>query len=191
MAADIAEAAAALGEGLVVGVPTDTVYGIAADPFSEAAIRSLFSAKGRPGVKPIAILAADPDQARRIGVLDRAARSAAAAHWPGALTLIVRRAEGLPEWIGDPDRDSVGIRVPDHPTALALLTVAGPLAATSANRSGSPPAADHTAARKALGDTVALYLEGHGGGAAASTVVDLTGAEPRVLRAGPVEWPVV
>ena len=122
-------------------------------------------------------------------MLDAGALTAAAVHWPGALTLVVPRADGLPDWIGHPDSGSVGIRVPDHPITLALLAAAGPLAVTSANRSGYPPAADDHSARAALGDAVAVYLEGGGAGGAASTVVDLTGSEPRVLRRGPVAWP--
>ena len=85
---------------------------------------------------------------------------------------MVPRAAGLPAWIGHPESGSVGIRVPDHPVTLALLSAAGPLAVTSANRSGYPPAADDRAARAALGDAVAVYLEGGGAGGAASTVVD-------------------
>jgi len=185
----IEEATAALREGRIVGLPTDTVYGIAADPFSESAVIALFAAKDRPRVMPIPILAADPDQAERIGVLGDDALTAAAVHWPGALTLVVPRAGGLPDWIGHPDSDSVGIRVPDHPITLALLAATGPLAVTSANRSGYPPAADDLSARAALGDAVAVYLEGGGSGAAPSTVVDMTGSEPRILRRGPVAWP--
>ena len=100
---------------------------------------------------PIPILVADIEQAERIGVLDEAAHTAAAVHWPGALTLVVPRKPGLPEWIGHPESGSVGIRVPDHPITLALLAAAGPLAVTSANRSGYPPAADDGTARAALG----------------------------------------
>ena len=187
--ATIADAARAIAEGRIVGVPTDTVYGIAADPFSEEAVRSLFLAKDRPEVMPIPILVADIEQAARIGVLDDAALTAAAVHWPGALTLVVPRAPGLPAWIGHPESGSVGIRVPDHPVTLALLEAAGPLAVTSANRSGYPPASDDGTARAALGPAVAVYLEGGGAGGASSTVVDLTGLEPQVLRSGPVVWP--
>jgi tRNA threonylcarbamoyl adenosine modification protein (Sua5/YciO/YrdC/YwlC family) len=189
MAAAIDDAVAAVRQGRIVGLPTDTVYGIGADPFSEEAVKALFAAKDRPAVMPIPILAADPAQAATIGVFEEAAATAAAVHWPGALTLVVPRAPGLPEWIGHPDSGSVGIRVPDHPVALALLAATGPLAVTSANRSGFPPAGDDRAARAALGLLVAVYLRGSGAGGRASTVVDLSGPEPRTLRRGPVDWP--
>ena len=189
MAATVAAAVAALTRGALVGVPTDTVYGIAADPFCEQAVAALFAAKGRPSVKPIPILAADAAQAARIGVLDGPAADLAARHWPGPLTLVVPRADGLPPWIGDPAAGTVGVRVPDHPVALALLAGAGPLAVTSANRSGDPGVAGHTAARAALGGVVAVYLVGRGAGGEASTVLDLTGPAPRLLRPGPVPWP--
>lgn len=171
-----------------MGVPTDTVYGIAADPFLRDAVARLFEVKRRPGIKPIPILASGPEQAATIGILDDRAQRACRRHWPGGLTVIVNRVPGLPEWIGDPDRDTVGVRVPDHPVALELLAAYGPLAATSANRSGEPPARDHVSARASLGEEVAVYLPGRGANAGASTVVDLTGPEPRVLREGPVTW---
>ncbi len=189
MTASVDLAVAALLEGRIVGVPTDTVYGIAADPFCEEAVEALFAAKGRPAVKPIPILAADREQVMRVGVLDEVALDAVAVHWPGALTLVVPRADGLPDWVGDPAAGSVGVRVPDHPAALVLLAAAGPLAVTSANRSGEAPAGDHHSARASLGGAVAVYIEGFGGGGAASTVVDLTGPDPRILRPGPIEWP--
>jgi len=189
MTASFDPAVAALRVGWIVGVPTDTVYGIAADPFCEAAVEALFVAKGRSAVKPIPILGADQEQIMSIGMLDEEARAVVAVHWPGALTLVVPRADGLPDWVGDPAAGSVGVRVPDHPAALALLAAAGPLAVTSANRSGEAAAGDHHAARASLGDAVAVYIEGSGGGDAASTVVDLTGPNPRILRPGPIEWP--
>jgi len=100
-------AVAALREGRIVGVPTDTVYGIAADPFCEAAVQALFSAKGRPAVKPIPILAADHDQVMTIGILDEQARAMVAGHWPGAVTLVVPRVDG--RW-PSPAQTAVGMR---------------------------------------------------------------------------------
>ncbi|MBM3694602.1 MAG: threonylcarbamoyl-AMP synthase [Actinobacteria bacterium] len=185
---DLAQAVAALRKGAVVGLPTDTVYGLGADPFSAEAVASLFALKGRPAVKPIPILTASVEHAARLGVIEGAALEAARAYWPGALTVVVPRVPGLPEWVGDPEGDSVGIRVPDHPAALALLTASGPLAVTSANRSGEVPAVDAAGARAMFGARVAAYLPGPGGGLAPSTVVDFTGPAPRVVRSGPVVW---
>lgn len=185
---DLAEVVASLQKGAVVGLPTDTVYGLGADPFSEKAVALLFALKGRPAVKPIPLLAASVEHAARLGVIEGAALAAARAHWPGALTLVVPRVAGLPDWIGDPARNSVGIRIPDHAAALALLAAAGPLAVTSANRSGEAPAADDAAARAMFGTRVAAYLPGAGSNAVPSTVVDFSGAAPRVLRSGPVAW---
>jgi L-threonylcarbamoyladenylate synthase len=184
-----ADAVAVLRGGGIVGVPTDTVYGIAADPLRREAVASLFAVKGRPGIKPIALLAADLRQVDRVALLHGDARRRAGACWPGPLTVVVRRAPGLPEWLGDPVRDTIGVRIPDHPVMLALLGAWGaPLAATSANRSGDPPPSDAAGARAALGDAVPLYLPGLAGGGTSSTVVDLSGPGAVVLREGPIEW---
>jgi tRNA threonylcarbamoyl adenosine modification protein (Sua5/YciO/YrdC/YwlC family) len=178
----------ALARGLIIGLPTDTVYGIAADPSIREAVESLFAAKGRPGVKPIPILAAGMDDVQRVALLDEDTAQLLAPYWPGGLTAVLPRAPGVPDWIGDPVLDTVGVRVPDHPAALAILEKAGPLAVTSANRSGQPPAVDAASARAALGDRVAVYVAGEGAGSEPSTVVDLVGDAPRVLRRGAVEW---
>lgn len=185
---DLAQVVAALRKGAVVGLPTDTVYGLAADPFSKEAMGALFALKGRAVVKPVALLAASTEHAARIGIIAGGALEAARAHWPGPLTIVVPRVPGLPDWVGDPARDSVGLRVPDHSGALALLAAAGPLAVTSANRSGESPARDDAAARAMFGARVAAYLPGLGSDVEPSTVVDFTGAKPRVLRSGPVPW---
>jgi tRNA threonylcarbamoyl adenosine modification protein (Sua5/YciO/YrdC/YwlC family) len=102
--------------------------------------------------------------------------------------VVVLRTPAVPHWAGDHDRGTVALRVPSHPVALELLRRSGPLAVTSANRSGEPPAIDAASARAILGDAVAVYLEGSSSGGASSTVVDLTGDTPVVLRPGPVEW---
>lgn len=177
-------ALAALHQGLVIGLPTDTVYGIGVDPEQEPALRRLYKVKGRPEEKPIPILAASLSDARGMGMIPAGVER----YWPGALTVVVRRMPATPRWIGDAEKGTVAIRVPDHPTALELLARSGPLAVTSANRSGEPPAGDDTAARTALGDAVAVYLPGAGAGGAASTVIDLTGRTAVVLRPGPVAW---
>ncbi len=178
----------ALSSGLLVGVPTETVYGIAADPFSAEAVDGLFCLKGRPEDRPLPILAADAKAVAGVARFDERAYEAAERYWPGPLTLVLPRAPGLPSWLGDLERGSIGVRVPDHAVALSLLATAGPLAVTSANRSGGEPAVDDAGARATLGDEIAVYLAGGGSGWAPSTVVDLTGPIARVLRPGPVAW---
>jgi tRNA threonylcarbamoyl adenosine modification protein (Sua5/YciO/YrdC/YwlC family) len=185
---DLQRAVEALEAGLVVGVPTDTVYGIAADPFQEKAVESLFRIKGRPGEKPVSLLVADREMARSLGEFGPQADELAASRWPGPLTLVVRRQEGLPDWVGDSASDTIGLRVPDHPAMAGLLRVTGPLAVTSANRSGEPAPLDDAEARRLLGDGVAVYLPGTCPGGESSTVVDATGPELKVLRSGPIRF---
>ena len=185
---DLNPALQALDNGLVVGMPTDTVYGIGVDPWNESALSRLFAVKQRPAGMAIPILAGDLDGVARLAVLSPAAEVAGDRFWPGPLTMVLPRVPGLPAWMGDQERDTIGIRIPDHPTALALLRAAGPLAVTSANLSGDPPATNDREAADVLGRGVAVYLGGVAAGGAASTVVDLTGPEPVVLRDGPIQW---
>lgn len=180
----IAPALEALARGEVIGFPTDTVYGIGAAINSRQGVEALFEIKGRSEEKPVPVLVASLSDARGVGMVD----AEAAVHWPGALTVVVRRMPSVPSWVGDPDAGTVAIRIPDHPVALDLLERSGPLAVTSANRSGEPPALDDAGARASLGDAVAVYVPGNSPGGSASTVVDLTGPTPVVLRPGPVVW---
>jgi tRNA threonylcarbamoyl adenosine modification protein (Sua5/YciO/YrdC/YwlC family) len=186
---DISEAVEVIRAGGVVGVPTDTVYGIGVDPNDEESVGRLYELKGRPSGRPIGVLVASVAQAALIGDLSGAAAELASRHWPGPLTVVVRSRVVLPEWVGDRHTRSVGIRVPDHPVALALLEVAGPLAVTSANLSGDQESLSDVEARKVFGDRV-FYLTGTSPGGRASTVVDCTGDRPVLLRPGPVvlEW---
>jgi len=177
-----------LRNGEVVGVPTDTVYGLAVDPWSEPAVSTLYELKGRPRGKPIGLLAGSIDQVETIVDLGPG-RDLARRHWPGALTLVVRPHVLIPDWIGDRAVGTVGIRVPDHPLLLTLLARMGPLAVTSANTSGEEESLDEAKAREAIGDEVSLYIPGRCPGGAASTVVDVTGPEPTVLRQGPIAVP--
>jgi len=186
--AAIKPAIEAIRNGEIIGLPTDTVYGIGADPMQRSAVERLFAAKQRPGINPIPILAATIEGVRRVAVIADDVATLAVRHWPGGVTLILPRNPCVPEWVGDPRRNTVGVRIPDHPTALAVLAVAGPLAVTSANRSAAEPAFDAAGARQALGDSVAVYLPGAAKGRAASTIVDVSGEEPRILREGPVDW---
>ncbi len=185
----VIEAVIALNAGKLVGVPTDTVYGVAADPWSESGMNALFDLKGRGPEHPVALLVADLEQAHELVVITARAERLAAEFWPGPLTLVLPAARDLPPWIGDQARGTVGVRVPQHPVALDLLDKAGTLAVTSANRSGEEAAVDHEQALQIFGDAVIGYLEGAGSAGLASTVLDATVDPPVVLRAGPVAWP--
>ena len=182
----IEDAVAAIRRGDVIGLPTDTVYGIAADPMSESAVARLFELKGRPDHKPIGLLVASLEQAREIGEMTSVAARLAAAHWPGALTLVVAPRVILADWVGDAQSQTVGLRVPDHPTTLQILAAAGPLAVTSANLSGGEESLSHDDAQTVFGELVPVYVEGRSPGGQSSTVVDVSGGEVVVLRQGPV-----
>lgn len=184
MTDDLERARAALEAGEVVGVPTDTVYGLAVDPWNEEAVGRLFDLKGRPEAKPIGLLAASTAQAADLADLGTAGDLVD--HWPGALTLVVQPKVLIPDWVGNSALGTVGIRVPDQDLLRRLLEDTGPLAVTSANRTGEAEARDDETARRMFGAEVAVYLEGSCPGGQASTVVDATGGEIRLLRPGPV-----
>ena len=179
-------AVAAIGNGQVVGVPTDTVYGVAVDPANQFAVRALFELKGRGSHLPLAVLVASFAQAEELVVFDQRTREAIEPHWPGALTAILESKAAMAKGVGDHRRGTLAVRMPDHRILARLLARSGPLAVTSANRSGAPPALNLQEARGALGDGVAVYVEGECEGGRPSTVVDLTRDLPRLIRAGPV-----
>jgi len=185
--AEIDAAVEAIRAGKIVGLPTDTLYGLAVDPFDPDALERLFAMKQRPGIKPLAILVADLDQAQQLGVFEDRALELAERHWPGALTIVVPKLPSIPEWLGDRARRTIGLRRPRHPVAIALLERTGPLAVTSANVTGGSVAADEEEARELFGDQVAVYLPGSAPGGEASTIVDVTEPTERVLRRGPIE----
>ena len=182
----VEQAVELLADGLIVGVPTDTVYGLAVDPANRGAVEQLFSLKSRSVAKPIGLLA--HDVTALVGWADLPDRSAdlLVAHWPGAFTVVCAAGPLVSNGIGDPERKTIGVRLPDHPVARALLERTGPLAVTSANRSGDADCHSHETAYAVLGDGVAGYLAGGALIGLASTVVDITGEEPVVLRPGPV-----
>lgn len=183
----IEAALAAVLAGQVVGLPTDTVYGIGVDPFDSEAVARLFELKGRPEHKPVGVLVANVGQAEEIGRIEGEAETLVRRHWPGALTLIVTPKVVMADWVGDRQRRTIGIRVPDHRLARELLEASGPLAVTSANRSGGAEAMSHIEARRIFGDEVAVYIAGTAPGGEASTVVDATGTDLSVLRRGPIQ----
>ncbi len=184
--ATIARAVDHLRAGRLVGFPTETVYGLGADAGNPDAVRRIFAAKGRPADHPVIVHLYDTTQlARWARELPEGARELAAAFWPGPMTLILPRAQGVPDTVTG-GQDSVGLRVPSHPVARALLCAfGGGIAAPSANRFGriSPTTALHVA--DDLGDAVAQVLDG---GACAvgieSTIVAFVGAVPVLLRPG-------
>jgi L-threonylcarbamoyladenylate synthase len=186
---DVARAVALLRAGRLVAFPTETVYGLGADAANPDALRRLYTVKGRPGDHPVIVHVA---RAEQLDVLGRdvpaLAHAFADAFWPGPLTIVVRRnaARIAPEATGG--RDTVGIRVPNHPVALALLEgFGGGVAAPSANRFGrvSPTTARHV--RDDLGADVDLVLDGGPSAVGVeSTIIDLSGREPLVLRVGGV-----
>ena len=180
-------AAAALVAGHLIAMPTETVFGLAADPIAEGATGRVFAAKRRPRELTLPILVADVEQARGVAALDGRAEALAARHWPGPLTIVARRRGASSSWDLGAERGSVGVRVPDHPVALAVLRRTGPLAVTSANLSGREPSADCDGVLRDIGDHVAIALcWGPPPRGRSSTVVDVTGPDVRVLREGDV-----
>jgi len=186
-ATGIASAISALRGGRLVVLPTDTVYGIGADAFDSDAVSALLSAKGRGREMPVPVLVGSWHTIDGLVYsVPHTARELIRAFWPGALSLVVRQAPSLQWDLGDA-HGTVMVRMPLHPVAIDVLRQVGPMAVSSANISGHPPAVTAGDAREQLGARVEVYLDG--GPAvqqAASTIVDLTGAHPRVLRQGPV-----
>jgi L-threonylcarbamoyladenylate synthase len=184
----VVEAIDALRAGELVVYPTETFYGIAADPFSKSALKRLFEVKGREAAKTVALIAADAVSALSLSrEVSPVARRLADSFWPGPLTLVLpARADIAPELVGP--GGGVGVRVSPHPIAHALASGLGrPITATSANLAGKPPAKTLAEAREALDGKVKVFLEGGTLGASApSTVVEVKDSEWRIIREGAV-----
>lgn len=185
----IDEATAALAAGELVAFPTETVYGLGADATSDAAVARVYEAKGRPHFNPLIAHVPDLAAAERLVMFTDPARRLARAFWPGPLTLVLERTAGCPvSLLASAGLDTLAVRVPDHPLALALLRAFGrPLVAPSANPSGqlSPTMAGDV--RDALGDKVKIVLDGGPCRVGVeSTVVDLSGGRATLLRPGGV-----
>lgn len=183
------EAVAVLRAGGIVALPTDTVYGIAVALETPGGIEALFAAKARPPDRGIVLLLGDAAQAKEIGDWPPAAAALADAFWPGGLTIVVaqRRDVTLPAVLTG-GASTIGLRLPDHEAPRSLARSIGPLPTTSANRSGHAEAPDAAAIVDQLGDAVSLVVDGgpaHGG--PASTVVDCSTDEPRILRHGAID----
>jgi L-threonylcarbamoyladenylate synthase len=183
----IASAISALKGGRLVVMPTDTVYGIGADAFDSDAVAALLSAKGRGRDMPVPVLVGSWHTIDGlVYTVPHSARELIRAFWPGALSLVVQQAPSLQWDLGDA-HGTVMLRMPNHPIAIELLRDVGPMAVSSANISGRSATVTAEEARNQLGDLVEVYLEaGPAEQQAASTIVDLTGAHPRVLRSGPI-----
>jgi L-threonylcarbamoyladenylate synthase len=179
-------ALAVLQTGGLVAFPTDTVYGLGALAFHSAAVRRIYAAKDRPVEKAIPVLIADPADLEKVTLeVPSVAVRLASRFWPGPLTLVVEKHPDLPETVSA--GSTVGVRVPDHPVARALLRAAGPMAVTSANLSGQPSPSTAQAVLAQLGGRIELILDGgKTPGGVSSTVVDCTGIQPKILRPGPV-----
>lgn len=188
MSDPIAEAVEALARGELVVVPTDTVYGLCARPDQPEATARVFEVKGRPSELTLPVLVPSFEAARRVADLDDRAARVAQACWPGAVTIVAPRAEASRSWDLRGDPDTVGVRMPDHPLALEVLRRSGPLAATSANRSGEPTPTTCDELAELFGGSVAVYLcQEESLGTRASTVIDLAHGEPAILRSGPAD----
>ncbi len=182
-----AEAKLALARSGLVVLPTDTVYGLAADAFDPAGVRRLLRAKGRGRAKPTPVLIGSPDTLRALATnLNADVRALADRFWPGALTLICRQQPSLRWDLGD-SRSTVAIRMPDQAEALALLGDNGPLAVSSANLTGQPAATTIEEAQEQLGEAVDVYLDaGPTPGPLPSTIIDATGDVLRLVRKGAI-----
>lgn len=181
------DAISAARNGQLIVMPTDTVYGIGTAPIDPLATARLFEAKGRPLNLELPVLVGSRADAQKVAAFDERARVLAEVFWPGALTLVLPRAEVSRGWDLGGDAATVAIRVPHHPLALAVVTATGPMAVTSANPSGVPPLRTCEELVGVFGDSVAVYLcEDEPLAGRASTIVDIAHGELMVLREGEV-----
>lgn len=183
--AAVEAATVAVNQGELVVIPTDTVYGLGADAFSAQAVAGLLAAKGRGREMPPPVLVNSAHTLDALAVdVPEWARALVAEFWPGPLTLVCHQQPSL-QWDLGETRGTVAVRMPDHEVALAVLERTGPLAVSSANLSGQPAALDVDEAEAMLGEVVEVYVDaGRTPGSTPSTIVDVTGADCRVLRPG-------
>ena len=186
--AAMARAAAIVRGGGVVAYPTDTLYGLAVDPTSDASVEKLFALKGRDAAAAIALIAADPAQAERAGRFGPIERRLAAAFWPGPLTIVVPAAHSMSRALAP--RGTLGVRVPAHAVARALASRVGAcITATSANPSGAPAPASAEGVVRAFAGGVDLLLDaGAVRGGAPSTIVEVVNGRLTLHRAGAIAW---
>ena len=186
---EIRHAVATLARGGVLAIPTDTLYGLAADALNPDAVDRVYAAKGRPADMPLPVLVSGWEQALQVAVVspdtDLLARRLSETYWPGSLTMVLPAAPGLPERL-TAGRDTVAVRMPDHPVPLALADALGhPITGTSANRSGEPDITDPDELRRVLAARVdGIIVAGPNPVGGASTIVAVTGGGINLLREG-------
>lgn len=185
---DIQKAIACIKNEEVVGIPTETVYGIGVDPLSQAAVDKIFNLKERDENKPLSILVHSFHDLIKLKIISKVPEIVEL-YWPGPLTIIVESELNFADGVGTKNPNSIGVRVPDNELTLELLKKTGPLAVTSANISGQEDITNEKDAESVFGDKIGHYLQGsalHGSG---STIVDFRDEEFKVIREGPLKWP--
>ncbi len=185
---NIQKAIACIKNEEVVGIPTETVYGIGVDPLSQAAVDKIFNLKERDENKPLSILVHSFHDLIKLKIISKVPEIVEL-YWPGPLTIIVESELNFADGVGTKNPNSIGVRVPDNELALELLKKTGPLAVTSANISGQEDITNEKDAESVFGDKIGHYLQGsalHGSG---STIVDFRDEEFKVIREGPLKWP--
>ena len=185
---NIQKAIACIKNEEVVGIPTETVYGIGVDPLSQAAVDKIFNLKEREENKPLSILVHSFHDLIKLKIISKVPEIVEL-YWPGPLTIIVESELNFADGVGTKNPNSIGVRVPDNELTLELLKKTGPLAVTSANISGQEDITNEKDAESVFGDKIGHYLQGsalHGSG---STIVDFRNEEFKVIREGPLKWP--
>ena len=185
---NIQKAIACIKNEEVVGIPTETVYGIGVDPLSQAAVDKIFNLKERDENKPLSILVHSFHDLIKLKIISKVPEIVEL-YWPGPLTIIVESELNFADGVGTKIPNSIGVRVPDNELTLELLKKTGPLAVTSANISGQEEITNEKDAESVFGDKIGHYLQGsalHGSG---STIVDFRDEEFKVIREGPLKWP--
>ena len=185
---NIQKAIACIKNEEVVGIPTETVYGIGVDPLSQAAVDKIFNLKERDENKPLSILVHSFHDLIKLKIISKVPEIVEL-YWPGPLTIIVESELNFADGVGTKNPNSIGLRVPDNELTLELLKKTGPLAVTSANISGQEDITNERDAEAVFGDKIGHYLQGsalHGSG---STIVDFRDEEFKVIREGPLKWP--
>ena len=185
---NIGDAINAVKEGKIIGIPTETVYGIGVDPYSQSAVDKIFELKERSLDKPLSVLISSYEEISKLDVVSKIP-DVVELYWPGPLTIIVETKAKFANGVGTNNPLTIGIRVPDNDIAIELLKNTGPLAVTSANISGNENILNHIDAENEFESKIAIYLEGESVLGSGSTIVDFTKDEWEILREGPLKWP--